>query len=235
MWEWLLRRAESEGHVIKGAPVAIGIIAIILAALCYLVIDWRYSGRIDDLKEHIATLEASDKWHAEQLAEYQRVFPGRSTDEAVKEIAALRKDLTLAQKQITKFTERRRRHLRADEKSKLIDALMSFPRTTKKLLIFAIDDPHGEAMTYSRDFAKLIQSIGIDIAGPALGYPSEEEQFGVMVGVIDTDHPPPEAEKLHAALDRAGFAPRYAKFEIGQNQVNPIFFPFDLFIGAPDQ
>jgi hypothetical protein len=149
MWEWLLRRAEAEAHVVKGAPVAFVIMACVVAALTFLIVDWHFAGEIDTLKDRTGTLEASDKWHAEQLAEYQRVFPGRSTDEAVKEITSLRADVTKTQQQLSKLVEIHPRILSDQEKTKLTEALMNFPRTNLTLMVSWVIDSHGESYHYA--------------------------------------------------------------------------------------
>lgn len=188
----LVEYFQREGRVLASAPVAVTIFAILLLGGAYTAASYHFSGQIDTLKERIETLRDSDNWHKEQLSEYQRVFPGRSTDEAVKEIAAMQRDLTKAQAEILALGQQiaegqkktAPRHLTPDQIKFLAAYLPKWKAGLETAVIASVASP--EATGYAIEFMRAFRAAGIKVPSLNEGI-SKKEIFPMQVMTASPD------------------------------------------------
>src|SRR5260221_11345071 len=83
---WVTHHIAREWPVIRAAPLTMVFVFVVAALLAGTVVSLFYS-------ERVSTLQANDKYHSDQLEDYKRAFPGKSPDEATKEVASLRASL----------------------------------------------------------------------------------------------------------------------------------------------
>jgi hypothetical protein len=88
---WLLDRLQENFRVVKEAPEAIVLIAIVIGIIVYLVVDKLHSERFAVLADRIGSLN-------EQISDYRSKLQGATPDEAAHAIADLRRQLDQTQK-----------------------------------------------------------------------------------------------------------------------------------------
>ena len=119
------------------------------------------------------------------------------------------------------------RRLSDGERSTLIQALKQWSTKPKTLSVFAMAE--SESRQYAGQFLDVLRSVGIEskpseIALAGWGGPV---QPGLMVGIINFDNPPPEAQAFLQILKNAGLDAQFTVWAASPNE-NP---GYDLFIG----
>jgi hypothetical protein len=118
---WIGHYLASEWPVIRAAPLTNFFVAVVAFVLGASAIAVFYS-------ERISTYEARDRYISGQLMDYKDAFPGKSPDEAAKEVVMLRGALTDTQKHLdvlekaVSLAEEERRKEIADVRKKIDDA-----------------------------------------------------------------------------------------------------------------
>jgi hypothetical protein len=121
------------------------------------------------------------------------------------------------------------RHLTESQKEELTKALKPFSEKVKTVAVLAETMEGGR---YASDFADAMKAANITPFGPRVGFGAKSENDkGIMVGLVDPDHPSDDATEFLKALETAGLTPHrtqaIADLPLQGND-------FDLFIGAPD-
>jgi hypothetical protein len=119
------------------------------------------------------------------------------------------------------------RRLSDGEHSTLIQALKQWSAKPKTLSVFAMAE--SESRQYAGQFLDVLRSVGIEskpseIALAGWGGPV---QPGLMVGVVNFDNPPPDAQVFLQILKNAGLDAQFTVWAGSPNE-NPAY---DLFIG----
>jgi hypothetical protein len=119
------------------------------------------------------------------------------------------------------------RRLSDGDRATLIQALKQWSAKPKTLSVFAMAE--SESRQYAGQFLDVVRSAGIEPkpaefsisgwGGPVMP--------GLMVGVINFDNPPPEAQAFLQILRNAGLEAQFTVWSGGPNE-NP---PYDLFVG----
>jgi hypothetical protein len=120
------------------------------------------------------------------------------------------------------------RHLNETQKEELKNALLPFSEKVKTIAVYS---GTGEDSRYAYDFGQVMRAANITPMGPyPSAYPESENEKGVLVGLIDRDHPSDNAIQFIEALRAAGLNPHRTK--AGSN-VALFGNDFDLLIAAP--
>lgn len=96
---WFLDRCRENARVVKDAPEAFVIMAIVVAAIVYFVIDKLHSERFADLGERIAFLD-------DRLKDYQNQLHGATPEDAAKKIDTLTRKLDEAELKIANLQKK---------------------------------------------------------------------------------------------------------------------------------
>ncbi len=120
------------------------------------------------------------------------------------------------------------RHLEPDQKERLRTALLPIAKEIPRIVILAGD---GEEARFAADFADAFRKAGIEPLGPYTGYISLlEKDRGVLVGILDINHPSDLAVKFIDALTLAEMKPTRT---MGNTIARQAGIDFNLFIGPP--
>ena len=79
--------------MVRRAPLALLIVFVVGLGAAYWGVSSHYA-------ERFATFEERDKYLSGRIADYEKAFPGKSPDEAAKEVASLRDSLEIATKHL---------------------------------------------------------------------------------------------------------------------------------------
>jgi hypothetical protein len=204
---WLLDRCRENFRVVKEAPEAFLIMAVMIAALTYFIVGELHS-------ERFAAMDQTEKYLARQLDDYRRAFPGKSPDEAGRELAELRKRVDSLYVPDRHLTEKQREILLYE-----IKRLKSWQ--LPMLIVASVDDP--EANQYAIEFMRLFKENNIPISENYADPPDNtlltpmlvkelSRETGVSVSVRYPDNPPESAKLFYVALWKAGIWPIFEKF-----------------------
>jgi hypothetical protein len=109
---------------------------------------------------------------------------------------------------------------------------MLFPRTNKIMLVYAISDPHGEAMAYGREIKDFLTSISIDSYGPIPTASRGEDDAGLMIGFSDPAHPSTDAQPFMGGFKQVGLSLKPTLWEmVGLPNT---YYDFDVYVGSLD-
>jgi hypothetical protein len=182
---------ETEWAVIRAAPHTSALVAVTAGVLAVFTTLWfeerHYAERFAIFQQSEQDLTSQRDYYSRQLDDYRRAFPGKSPDDAVKEVAALRADLenttkhldalekavSLANKQnqyeiaglTTQLQETQKLasqhqfwHLSDDEKYRLGKVLDEFPKQQR--FTFAIQSAfaNAQAATMTDDLVTVFQA-----------------------------------------------------------------------------
>jgi len=215
MPNWLksiLDYLSAEGRVIAGAPVAFSAFVVLAAILLWVALSWKFDAQIGSRDATIAAREsvigardATIKFQDALIAEYKNKL----------------------QIPTETFEERR---LAPEQKRILAKELRAKIERFPKIVIYATGE--HEPRQYAKQFADLIQGIGIDVVQREV--PSgQTSEVGLFVGLRDTNQPPPDEaqefmEILHKANIEAHFTPWMMMASPDEKDVK-----FDLYVAKP--
>jgi hypothetical protein len=107
------------------------------------------------------------------------------------------------------------RHLTDQQKSDIKAAFMDTIKPVPYLVVSTSVDP--ESVTYAQEWMNALLDAGValepgnskgDTAPDLVTIPSTTPH-GMLIGVRDKNHPPPEAQQLKSVMEKAGFATQY--------------------------
>jgi len=121
------------------------------------------------------------------------------------------------------------RRLTPDDIEKIKNAFAPIAKSFSTLWVYGSSDTKGEAMRFAAKFVKTFRDAGINAIGPIPGYPSAENQTGLMIGMKDIKNIPDDAALFMTTMDKVGFT--VTPVEWGTDDTNNPGIDFDLFIG----
>ena len=90
---WVIRYVHQETDMVRKAPGALVLVFGLGIFLTYLVLSSLHS-------ERFAAFEERNKYLSDRIVDYEKAFPGKSPDEAAREVVTLRKSLEDTQKHL---------------------------------------------------------------------------------------------------------------------------------------
>src|SRR5271157_3171839 len=124
------------------------------------------------------------------------------------------------------------RHLSEDQKRKLAAGLRRLPKPTQILVVTTESPP--EESRYAGDFVEVLQDVGWLPLGPVISTALSPNDRGVMVGLMNPDHPSDLAASFIDVLRGADLDVNTTQWKlIGVGGTLPSMLDFDLFIGPP--
>jgi len=216
MPNWLksiLDYVSSEGRVVTGAPVAFGAFVLLAAIGLWVALSWKFDAQIASRDSIIAAKDsvigardATIKFQDALIAEYKNKL------------------------QIPTETGEDRR-LAPEQKRILVREIRAKIKKFPKFVIYATSE--GEPRRYAKQFAELIQGIGIDVVQREVPS-SATSEVGVFVGLRgDANDPPPdEAQEFMKILHKANIQAHYTPWAmIASSEEKDA--KFDLYIAKP--
>jgi hypothetical protein len=208
-------------RVIKDAPEAFVIMAIVVSAIVYFAAEQFHGERFATLHDHIQYLENKVK----DYAEGKEKLSGATSDQAVKDLDALKGKITELQAQLNILTHPHQRHLSNQEADNLVTNLKKIQSEVPTIPVAFSSE--NETAVFADDFLGALDKS--DIKYISLPSYVEPDECGVMVGTKDPSNPSAQTIKIRDALRSSGLSPRLVRFQ-------PRFafaYDFDLFIGPP--
>jgi len=207
--EELVNHVLGQFRMLRDAPVPFIAAVIVAGVVIWLAMDWRYSGIIANRDSEISALKT-------QIEGYRNVFNGAEPEQVLKKITAL-------QNQIASFLPPRR--LTESDKKKLSDQLRPIASELKELIVYS--DTSSESRRYATDFLAVLRELELKPTS-VLTLTVEENQEGLMVGLVDPKNPSPAATRFIEALKKADLKIHTTLWSAPQPQSSR---DFDLFIG----
>jgi hypothetical protein len=122
------------------------------------------------------------------------------------------------------------RHLDEAQQQKLKAAMGPFAKEIRTIATFTEGAP--EQARYIQDFIKVFKELEIEVREPISGYGALDNDRGVMVGLLDINHPSDLAVKFIKSLESVPLEIKRVEWLPKQSGVVPPGMDFDLFIGA---
>jgi hypothetical protein len=189
---WAYGYIIAEAAVIRAAKLSIGIMAGIITAAVYVGLEG-YHVREDKIRDAIIQLQG------EQLAEFRNKLQVKTPDEAANKISELEKklkpildDMSRPQRQLTEEQRRKLIHYLEPEKGKLADYWVYISSTEDR-----------ESQIYSADILHALRGAQLRVTYLGSGF-AERGEFGVIVQLLDPDHPTEFAKTVLDAMSKAG-------------------------------
>lgn len=204
--------------MIRKAPLFFIIVFLVGLAAGYFISNERFEDQITFLSEEVNG--------------YQNGFHGASPVEAARRLDALTTALAETQKQLRRIMGPDiPRHLLPKQKELLSENLKAIAKSVPSVWVVYVTDARGEAFSLAQEFADVMRSSGISPGGPVPGFTTSDKEQGIMIGLIDPDHPSPQAVAFINALKKSEI-----QISLTKERANPPpIFGFDLFIGPVSQ
>jgi hypothetical protein len=200
----------TEGRVIVGAPVAFFTCVLLVAIGLWFALSWRFGAQIDARDSIItardsviAARDATIKFQDALIAEYKNriQIPTEAGED---------RKLTPEQKRILA------RQLR--------EKLDKFP----KIVIYATSE--REPRQYAKQFAEIMQGLGIEVIQREVSSVSE---VGLFVGLKNVKDPPEDAQEFLKILRNANLEVHYTPWNVYGDSPDVTDAQFDLYVARP--
>jgi len=201
----------TEGRVVAGAPVAFGAFVLLAGIGLWLALSWKFGAQIESRDSIIAAKDsvigardATIKFQDALIAEYKNKL------------------------QIPTETGEDRR-LAPEQKRILVREIRAKIDKFSKIVIYATSE--REPRQYAKQFAELLQGIGINVIQREAPSSSTSE-VGLFLGLRDTNKPPDDAQEFLEILHKANIEAHYTAWLIPET-LDEKDVQFDLYIAKP--
>jgi hypothetical protein len=220
---WFGHHLQREWPLIRATPYTTGLVAITSAVFVGVGI---FFYQEHHYSERFATFEATERYLSRQLEDYKQAFPGKSPDEAAKELVDLRNALGATKKRLDALEAMTQtisdRHLTDRQKSVLVQEIKRLKSwQLPRIMVASVQDP--EADQYATEFIRLFKDNDISVeetyADPPdntllMPFPVREmgRAIGISISVRYPDNPPESAKLFYMAMWHAELWPTFEKF-----------------------
>jgi hypothetical protein len=207
----ILDYLSAEGRVVTGAPVAFCAFVLLAAIGLWAALSWKFDAQIASRDSMIAAKDS--------------VIGAR--DATIKFQDALISEYKNKLQIPTEMGEDRR--LAPEQKRILVREIRAKIEKFPKFVIYATSE--REPRQYAKQFADLIQGIGIDVVQREISA-SATTEVGLFVGLRDTNNPPDEAQEFMEILHKANIQAHYVPWlTIASPEETDA--KFDLYVAKP--